>query len=112
MTLQKNIGYLLATCLLLMPLITEATNLRGRIDAVNKYTKSPYPIGRVSVVLYLKKNKKWKSVGRYTTGTNGMYFFQNIKPGRYTIQVNRRSNYPITVVNKKSQDLPKIVLKY
>lgn len=89
-----------------------STNLRGQINGMNQYTKRMYPLQGVIVELYMQRSNKWKCSGRYITGNNGMYFFNNVVPGNYVVQVNNRSNYPINVKNRHLQDLSPILLQY
>jgi len=106
----------IALIIIIMAVITSnsyAAKIRGRVDGGNQYSGAPYPIGNVVVVLYYQSGPNtWQSIARYTTGFDGMYYFNNIDPGAYVIQLNGRQNYPITVSNQPYQDLPPILIRY
>lgn len=107
MLLKKYRMLLLFLLVLAIPSLADAANLRGRIDAANRFSRVPYPLGRAVVDLCFGRNKT-----RYITGPDGMYYFGNIFPGRYVLEINGRLRYPITVGNQPYQDLPPIVLRY
>lgn len=90
----------------------SATDLRGRIDGINQYNRSTYPLSRIRVELYVQTANGWMMVSGFVTGYDGMYYFSNVPPGNYTIQVNRRQNYPVSVYNQMYQDIPPITLNY
>lgn len=108
----KNYVKLFTVVILLVPVVLNATNLRGQITGKHQYTTTPYPIGGAVVVLYKQVSDGWKQAGKYVTSSDGMYFFQNVSAGNYSIQVNGRKNYPIAVSNQTYQDLPPIIIKY
>lgn len=114
MVLQKYIKLIIVVLFLTAPLILNAIDLRGRIDGYNRYYQAPYPLARVTVDLYVQDQYGWRQIGRYITGPDGMYYFQNVLYGyNYSIQVNGRQNYPITVFSSPlKQDLPPIILMY
>ncbi|MCK5516460.1 MAG: hypothetical protein KAI39_06260 [Desulfobulbaceae bacterium] len=112
MALQKHIKLIIIVLFLAIPIIGNATNLRGRIDGFNQNYNSSYPLVGVAVELYFQGLTGWQSVGRYITGADGMYYFRNIIPGYYSIQINGRQNYPVTVLKAPHQDLPPIMITY
>lgn len=103
---------LIAVLIIIIPSVSDATNLRGRIDGRNQYSGVPYPVGHASVNLYFQVPGGWRMIAGTRTGFNGMYFFKNIAPGYYVLQVNGRQNYPISVYNQPYQDIPPILLQY
>jgi protocatechuate 3,4-dioxygenase beta subunit len=94
------------------PCISDAANLRGRIYGKNQFSRAPYPIGGVVADLYIQKSSGWQPVAKFRTGSDGMYYFREILPGDYVLQINRIQNYPITVVDEHNQDLLPIVIQY
>lgn len=96
----------------LVPLSSDATNLRGQIKGTNQYSMTPYPLGGVTIDLYLQTPQGWQYMGRYITGTDGMFYFTPMYNGNYAIQVNRRENYPVFINGQAYQDLPPIILSY
>lgn len=112
MLIRKSIIIAMALSIMLIPSISAAVDLRGRIDGRNQYTGAPYPIGGANVSLFIQTPGGWQPVATYMTGFDGMYFFRNIFPGYYVLQINGRQNYPITVFNQPFQDLPPVVIQY
>jgi hypothetical protein len=51
-------------------------------------------------------------INGYSTGIDGMYYFQNIAPGNYLLVINNNLNFPIRVNNMYLQDIPPILLRY
>lgn len=92
-------------------MISYAGNLRGRIHALNQYS-TPYPVANITVDLYAQSPTGWVFLSRYITEPDGMYYFQNVFPGYYSLQINGRQNYPIMVANQFWQDLPPIFMQY
>jgi len=99
---------------LLIPSIVSAggVDVRGRINGMNPYSHAPYPLGGITVDLYFMSNYGWQYISKYITGPDGMYYFKNISPGYYTIQINGRQNYSIRILDRRYQDLPPIIIRY
>lgn len=112
MLTRKYIMLVIVICFVIIPLISDAANLRGRVEGRNQYSGAPYPIGGAAVALFNQGPGGWRLVAKYITGLDGMYFFQNILPGYYVLQINDRQNYPITVFNQPYQDVSPIVIQY
>ncbi|VAW66380.1 hypothetical protein MNBD_GAMMA11-2452 [hydrothermal vent metagenome] len=112
MTINKHIKLATLIFFLCLPVVINATNLRGKIEGNNQHYTTPYPLAGAKVVLYFKKAEKWEATEKYTTGPDGMYYFKNIPAGQYSIQVNGRQNYPVSVSGKPEQDLAPIVIAY
>ena len=98
--------------ILFSSLILNATDIKGRINGTNAISKAPYPLKGVSVELYIKSVGKWIKKNKFTTNSDGMYYFKDLKSGQYTIQVNGKTNYPIDVLDIDSQELPPIIISY
>lgn len=112
MSLRKYIALLVFTVVVAMPLVSDAANLRGRLNGQNRYSVAPYPIAGAVVELFVRDQNNWRSLGRDLTGSDGMYFFPEVKPGMYVLQINGRQNYPIRVGASPYQDLPPILIRY
>ena len=112
MLLRRYIALLVLTFLVAMPLVSDAANLRGRLDGQNRYSAAPYPIAGAVAELFVREPRGWRLLGRYITGSDGMYFFPEVMPGMYVLQINGRQNYPISVGTRPYQDLPPILISY
>lgn len=97
---------------ILVPILSNATNLRGQIKGTNQYSRTPYPLGGVTIDLYFQTQQGWQHMGRYITGMDGMFYFTPMYNGNYAIQVNGRQNYPVFINGQAYQDLPPIILSY
>ena len=58
----------------------------------------PYPVTYASIDLYVYANNQWILVANTMTDAYGFYYFRQIQPNNYVVQVNRLKNYNITVV--------------
>lgn len=109
----KNLILLLwLVTFLFVPFLSFATNVRGQVVGTNPFSSSPYPLPGMSVDLYSSGPTGWQMIYRFITGTDGMYYLQNILPGNYVIQINGRMNYPLAVINQPYQDVPPIIVAY
>lgn len=86
-----------------------ATDLRGRVDASNKYASTPFPVAGTAVSLHRDEGGQRKMVQSAYTAANGMYYFSGVAPGRYTLQVERHS-FHVEVRDARLQDLRPIVI--
>jgi hypothetical protein len=86
-----------------------ATDLRGRVDGRNNYSSTPFPVGGTAVSLSREEAGQRRVVASAYTAPNGMYYFSGVAPGRYTLQVERRS-FQVQVGNAPLQDLRPIVI--
>jgi hypothetical protein len=98
--------------LVFSPILSHATNLRGQVKGVNQYSSFSYPLGGVTVDLYYQSPQGVQPIGKYITGTDGMFYFNPMYNGRYYLQINGRQNYPVDIFNQNYLDLPPIVLNY
>lgn len=77
-----------------------AINLRGQVRGYNVYNGF-FPYVSAQVNLYIGRNPIISYTDNY-----GMYYFYNIPPGRYTIQIgNYRFLYDV-IGNTAWQDIP------
>ncbi|MCP3875644.1 MAG: carboxypeptidase regulatory-like domain-containing protein [Desulfobacteraceae bacterium] len=82
------------------------------VDLVHPYSNAPFPARGAEVTLYVQTQNGPMLVTSYFTGGDGMYYLQNIRPGNYTLVVNRVLRFFITVYNIPLQDLPPILFRY
>ena len=97
---------------ILFPSLSLGTNLRGRIEASHAYASAPFPAHGVQVELFRLTQKGAVSAGSYITSNDGMYYFQNIPPGSYSIIVNNYLEFQLSIRNSSYQDVPPILLRY
>lgn len=98
--------------LLLAPSSAMATDLRGRVDALHRYSTAPFPARGVEVSLCIQTPGGLQVVAQYFTGGDGMYYLQNIPPGVYVLVVDRVLRFGISVFNTRLQDIPPILYRY
>jgi hypothetical protein len=66
----------------------------------------------VRIILFLiKSDRTYKQAGTTISSSDGMYFFKDVAPGKYVIQV-AGSNYPVEVIKTATQDLQPVVVEY
>jgi hypothetical protein len=89
------------------------TNLRGRIDMFNPYTRSLAPARGIVVELFTagRVPGQWSLVVRTATDFAGFYYFSRITPGQYVLRFAERMNFTIAVVPidyriQQFQDIP------
>ena len=90
-----------------MPLAAEATDLRGRVEGLNTYSPTPFPVRGAQVELIDARDQH--VVAASTAGADGMYYFSNISPGNYLIRVNGRY-FPLSVQATARQDVAPVRL--
>lgn len=93
--------------LLFVPVLSHATDIRGRVDRMNPLTNKPVPYSNAKVTLW----KNDKKVQQTRTGRNGLYYIRNLRKDQYTIQVNSEQPIRITISSDRSQDIPAILSK-
>lgn len=108
---MKSIKYLILI-LIFFPSLSLATDLRGRIDVIHSYSTAPFPARGANVQLLVKTQVGSRVVSSYSTGGDGMYYFQNISPGIYKLVINNVLILPLRVFNIPLQDIPPVLLKY
>jgi hypothetical protein len=59
-----------------------ATDPGKRVDALNNYSSTPFPLGGTAVSLYKEEGGQRRMVQSAYTATNGMYYFSDVAPGR------------------------------
>jgi hypothetical protein len=92
-----------------------AADLRGRVDAVHRYSSTPFPAHGVEVRLV--SPRFGGAVGRARTGPDGIYYLYGISPGSYDLEVRRSpkehpSVYALEVRDVPQQDVRPILLRY
>lgn len=108
---MKTIKYFILI-VILFPSLSYATNLRGRVDAIHPYSNGPFPARDVIVQLFIQTPNGPSLVNQYFTGSDGMYYLQNIMPGQYILLINNTLNFPLIVFDTRFQDIPPILLRY
>jgi hypothetical protein len=76
------------------------TNLRGKIQFLNKNNNHYSPLPNTTVDLYYSPSPdQFILIKKTITNANGFYFFYTIKPGNgnFYIQVNKEKNYQLAV---------------
>lgn len=73
------------------------TNIRGRVITESEYYQSYIPVNSVNVDLYWNNGQDWQIIDRAISDQYGYYFFYNLYPGVYFIQVNGNKNFKIEV---------------
>ena len=108
---MKRILCILAICL--MAAAAGATNLRGRVDGRSVHSPYPFPAGRVSVALLVPDGAgHWRMAYSTMSGPDGMFYFVNIPPGNYVMQVAGRLNFNVSVGQMPQQDLAPVVVNF
>ncbi len=90
-----------AIFMLVLQVCAEATELRGRIDGLIPSSGQTIPLSGVRVTLSSPGARDVTAV----TGPDGFYFFHNIAPGQYVIEVNG-NRYDVFVNPNGFQDVP------
>ena len=92
---------LLALCLgLFQTSVSEAANIRGRIDAFNPYINNYVPTGGVMVTLFHEQGpNNWVAVGQTMTDGYGFYYFSNLYHGSYRIGPTLDLSMPLLINN-------------
>ena len=108
---MKNVFVVVVTILVItfISKMADATNIRGYIET-NTKTGITYPYAGAKVDLYALRNGVWIVLASTYTDNKGIYYMYNITPGTYSLQVNGKFNYNITVDPAEFQDLPFITL--
>jgi hypothetical protein len=88
------------------------TNIRGKVVINDPYNNFP-PLKLVKVDLYQFDAIKnvWVLIAATYSDEYGFYYYNYIKPGDYSIQVNQQKNYSVTILQidynqTNYQDLP------
>jgi hypothetical protein len=105
-------GVVTTLLLLLLPVVADATNLRGRIDGMHAYSYAPFPLPNAQVQLVAPTARGPQLIYTYYTGSDGMYYIPNIRPGNYVLVVNGALQFPLAVFNVPLQDIAPILFSY
>ena len=89
-----------------------ATDLRGRVDGTHGYAQQPFPLAGAHITLFSQnQGGGYTEVANTISGPDGIYYFKNIKPGTFFLQINGR-NYSLVVRDTPSQDVAPILLHF
>lgn len=109
--MKVSVFLILVCCFFLGPVTVDATDLRGRVDGMNRYASAPFPLAKANVQVK-RRDSKQSVVASYRTGRDGMYYFRNIKPGQYNLVVNGKLSVPISVRSTSLQDVGPLLFRY
>ncbi len=98
-------------CFFFQTSAVNATDLRGKVDAIGPYASAPFPLAKASVKIKEQGNTQ-SVIALYRTGRDGMYYFRNIPPGQYLLVVNNSLTVPIQVEDTKLQDIGPLLFRY
>ena len=101
---------LILTMILSFSSIADSQIVRGRID--RQSPKGLYTASNVMVTIGLRTG--WRSLPAYT-GVDGMYYFYNVQPGDYILEIWGPGNkliqgYSIRALNQPYTDIRSIVI--
>lgn len=97
---------------MLLSTAMHATDIKGKINATNNKSKKPYALEGIKVDLYKSRSKEWSFIGSFKTNSEGMYYFKELKAGKYTIQVDGKTNYPLVILDRPKQEIAPIVVDF
>jgi hypothetical protein len=106
---MKPISFVLFL-LIVIPSISSATDIRGRVDISHSYSSYPFPANNIEVRLFALYPNTSVQVATYFTGHDGMYFFYGLQPGRYLIFIPPNFNFDIIVNNVPRQDIRPLLI--
>lgn len=110
MIVKQSIIKIVTISLLLSSAI--ASDIKGKVNAINSLSTTPYSLKGVTIDLYQNRSKEWFKIASFISDGEGMYYFKDIQEGNYSIQVNGQTNYPIEIGDKAQQELPPIIIRY
>lgn len=103
-------SYLFGFLLLALPLVVEATSLRGWLYGLNPYygTQQPAPAVEVIATAWNPQIAQWQPVAHSVSQGDGMYYF-NLPPGTYYLYIPvLNQSFPLVVYAIPAQDIPAI----
>lgn len=86
-----------------------ATDLRGRVDSRNPYNGWLFPRSGAEVVLFYWNGGTWLPALTTYSGTDGMYYLQQVTPGNYQLRVNGIW-FPLAVSSQPVQDISPVLV--
>lgn len=101
--LVQYLAFVLVTSFLTEHSVKAAT-ISGRILTTHEYAPNPFP-AEAQVILYAVSSgnvQGYKEIDRTYTGRDGLFYFYNVPPGRYIIQVEGR-NYPVEITDPNQE---------
>ncbi len=109
MNIKFYLLLLFVVAFLIVAVSADAQTVRGRLD--REGSSGPYPAAYVKVTLYAP------DIGRSSpvyTGSDGMYYFYNVPPGDYILEIWRNRaktiTYSIQILNEPYTDIPSILI--
>lgn len=74
----------LCLCVLVLSATVSASNIRGRIDTYNAYTRAMMPTPGIVITLFMEHGmNNWVPVTQTTSDRYGFYYFNNLHYGNY-----------------------------
>lgn len=107
---MKKIIFFLLFFVFTVHAFSQDVDIRGQIQTYSRFDSEYVALPNTSVDLYTYNNGNWEIISQTLSNQDGYYFFYDIAPGNYYIQVNKSKNYRISVTKAKTrkqfQDLP------
>ncbi len=96
--------------------VSNATDLRGRVDGLHPYASAPFPMAGIQVTIFRFEpnpygGMSWIPKVNAVTGSDGMYYFRGVPPGDFILQVSG-TNYPLKVLSQPAQDIQAILVRF
>jgi hypothetical protein len=103
---RNKLSFLILLQILMLSRMVHSTDLRGGVAGYSSFTNTSGPLPGIQIGLFVKGNNNTFSVVRQAvTGSDGTYYLNGVPPGRYVLQING-VNYPLTVTQMETQDVP------
>ena len=108
--------FIVCVALFTLAQLSNATDLRGRVDGMHGYAPAPFPVAGIQVTIFVGQSNPYGGinyipVANVVTGPDGMYYFRNVPPGTYVLQIGG-TNYPLQVFPQAAQDIQAVLLRY
>lgn len=102
----KHLVVLSLLLISIFSLSAQATDIRGRVQVPTNYNPgwSPRPYANVVLLTFNRSNQP-VYLTAYTTGSDGMYFFYNLRSGPYRVVVNNGPYVDFAIGNSRSFDV-------
>ena len=85
-----------------------ATDLRGRVESRNAYTGSTFVRQGAVITLLAWNGAQWIPLRQVVSGPDGMYYFPQVAPGPYLLNVNGMT-FNLQVSAVPYQDIPPVL---
>jgi hypothetical protein len=108
--------FLVSLALFILAQLSNATDLRGRVDGTHGYSPVPFAMARVPVTIFAAQPSPYGGANYIpqattVTGGDGMYYFRGIPPGVFVLQIGG-NNYPLQVLPQAAQDIQPVLLRF